>query len=219
MCGRYTVLPKTKGRSKAAKLLEQHLQEARYNAAPSQALPVVTNDHPDTLQFFSWGLQPFWAKDARAVKRSINARAETLTEKTSFRRLLESKRCLVAADGFFEWKVTDHGKVPYRILLKNEELFSFAGLWDEWTDKETGEVLHTFTIITTEANEVVKPIHDRMPAMLSPEAEELWLDEYESQQELLSLLHPYKAADMKAYAVSPLVNSPLNNVPEVLNSL
>ncbi|WP_262914559.1 SOS response-associated peptidase [Pontibacter vulgaris] len=219
MCGRYSVIPKAKGRSKTSKLLEKHLQEANYNAAPSQALPVVTNTQPDKLQFFSWGLQPFWAKDAKAVKRSINARAETLTEKPSFRKLLTSKRCLVPADGFFEWQVADHGKVPYRILLKSEELFSFAGLWDEWTDKETGEVLHTFTIITTEANDVVKPIHNRMPVMLSPEAEELWLDAHESQQELLSLLHPYKAADMKAYPVSPLVNSPLNNVPEVLNSL
>jgi putative SOS response-associated peptidase YedK len=212
-------MPKVKGHSKAARLLEKHLQEGHYNASPSQALPVVTNTLPNTLQFFSWGLQPFWAKDVKAVKRSINARAETITEKPSFRKLLTSKRCLVPADGFFEWQVTDHGKVPYRILLKSEELFSFAGLWDKWADKETGEVLHTFTIITTEANEVVKPIHDRMPVMLSPEAEELWLDAHESQQELLSLLHPYQATDMKAFPVSPLVNSPLNNVPEVLNSL
>jgi putative SOS response-associated peptidase YedK len=219
MCGRYSVMPKVKGHSKAARLLEKHLQEGHYNASPSQALPVVTNTLPNTLQFFSWGLQPFWAKDVKAVKRSINARAETITEKPSFRKLLTSKRCLVPADGFFEWQVTDHGKVPYRILLKSEELFSFAGLWDKWADKETGEVLHTFTIITTEANEVVKPIHDRMPVMLSPEAEELWLDAHESQQELLSLLHPYQATDMKAFPVSPLVNSPLNNVPEVLNSL
>jgi len=220
MCGRYTVIPKsTKGNSKAAKLIEKHLKEAHYNAAPSQALPVLTEQQPDKLQFFSWGLQPFLAKDAKAVKRSINARAETLTEKPSFRKLLQSKRCLVPADGFFEWQVTGHGKVPYRIMLKNEELFTFAGLWDEWADKSTGEVLHTFTIITTEANDVVKPIHERKPVILSPEAEELWLDVNEPQEELLSLLVPYKAEEMKAYPVSPLVNSPVNNVPEVLNSL
>lgn len=220
MCGRYTVQPRaSKGKSKTAKLIEKHLKESHFNAAPSQALPVVTEQQPDILQFFSWGLQPFWAKDAKAVKRSINARAETLTEKPSFRKLLQSKRCLVPADGFFEWQVTGHGKVPYRIMLKNEELFTFAGLWDEWTDKGTGEVLHTFTIITTEANDVVKPIHNRMPVILSPEAEELWLDKNEPQEGLLSLLVPYKAEDMKAYLVSPLVNSPMNNVPEVLNSL
>ncbi|GAA4435439.1 SOS response-associated peptidase [Pontibacter saemangeumensis] len=219
MCGRYSVIPKAKGDSKAAKLLAQHLKETHYNAAPSQKLPVVTNTQPDTLQFFSWGLQPFWAKDAKAVKRSINARAETLTEKPSFRNLLKSKRCLVPADGFFEWQVTPHGKVPHRIMLKSEDTFSFAGLWDEWLDKSSGEILYTYAIITTEANELVKPIHDRMPVILSPEEEELWLDAHESQELLLSLLHPFDAGKMKAYPVSPLVNSPMNNVPDVINSL
>lgn len=220
MCGRYSIFPKSsKGRSRAAKLVAQHLQEAHYNAAPSQTLPVVTGQEPDKLQFFSWGLQPFWAKDAKSIKRAINARAETLPEKPSFRQLLKSRRCLVPADGFFEWQVTGQGKVPFRIMLKSEELFTFAGLWDEWADKSTGEVLHTFTIITTGANDIVKPIHDRMPVMLSLEAEELWLDDNEPQEELLSLLEPYRAEEMKAYPVSQLVNSPVNNVPEVLNSL
>ncbi|GAB3533064.1 hypothetical protein GCM10027443_17790 [Pontibacter brevis] len=180
---------------------------------------MVTNTEPDIIQFFSWGLQPFWAKDSKSIKRSINARAETLTEKPSFRSLLKSKRCLVPADGFFEWQVTPHGKVPHRILLKDEATFSFAGLWDEWTDKSTGEILHTYAIITTDANDLVKPIHDRMPVILSPEAEELWLDEHETQEDLLSLLKPFDAELMKAYAVSTLVNSPMNNVPEVINSL
>ncbi|MFD2247204.1 SOS response-associated peptidase [Pontibacter ruber] len=219
MCGRYSVIPKAKGKSRANKLLEDHLKEAHYNAAPSQNLPVVTNKQPNAIQFFSWGLQPFWAKDVKSIKRSINARAETLTEKPSFRNLLKTKRCLVPADGFYEWQVTPQGKVPYRILLKNEELFSFAGLWDEWLDKDTGEVLHTYTIITTDANDLVKPIHDRMPVILSPEAEELWLDEYGTQEDLLTLLKPYLAEEMKTFPVSPLVNSPLNNVPEVINSL
>ena len=157
MCGRYSVLPKAgNGRSKAAKMIEKNLKEARYNAAPSQALPVVTNQQPDALQFFSWGLQPFWAKEAKAVKRAINARAETLAEKPMFRNLLKSKRCLVPADGFFEWQKTKEGKVPHRIMLKSEELFTFAGLWDAWTDKQTGKVLHTFSIITTVANELVR---------------------------------------------------------------
>jgi putative SOS response-associated peptidase YedK len=220
MCGRYSIVPKQlKGNSRVAGLLKKALNEGHYNAAPSQQLPVVTNKQPDSIQFFSWGLQPFWAKDAKSIKRSINARAETLTEKPSFRSLLSSKRCLVPADGFYEWMATSQGKVPHRILLKNEELFSFAGLWDEWIDRTSGEVLHTYAIITTEANEMVKPIHDRMPVILSKEGEELWLDEHESQDDLLSLLKPYTADEMKAYAVSPLVNSPVNNVPEVLNSL
>lgn len=123
------------------------------------------------------------------------------------------------ADGFFEWQVTPEGKVPHRILLQNEETFSFAGLWDEWLDKSTGEILHTYSIITTAANDLVKPIHDRMPVILSTEAEELWLDTHESQEDLLSLLHPYDADKMKAYPMSPLVNSATNNVPDVINSL
>lgn len=199
--------------------MKQHLEESHFNAAPSQTLPVLTGQEPDKLQFFSWGLQPYWAKEAKAIKRSINARAETLTEKPMFRNLLKSKRCLVPADGFFEWQKTAHGKVPFRIMLKSEELFTFAGLWDEWTDRSTGEVLHTFTIITTEANDLVKPIHDRMPVILSPEAEELWLDENEPQESLLSLLGPFQSEMVQAFPVSPLVNSPVNNVPEVLNSL
>jgi putative SOS response-associated peptidase YedK len=220
MCGRYSIVPKNlKGDSKAVGLLENALKEGHYNAAPSQQLPVITNKQPDSIQFFSWGLQPFWAKDAKSIKRSINARAETLTEKPSFKSLLSSKRCLVPADGFYEWMVTPQGKVPHRILLKNEELFSFAGLWDEWVDKGSGEVLYTYTIITTEANELVKPIHNRMPVILSKEGEELWLVEHELQNDLHSLFKPFSADKMKAYAVSPLVNSPANNVPEVINSL
>lgn len=219
MCGRYSVQPKAKGESKAAKLLAKSLKDPLYNASPSQNLPVITNSQPDAVQFFSWGLQPFWAKDVKSVKRSINARAETLTEKTSFCNLLKSKRCLVPADGFFEWQVTPQGKVPHRIMLEDGSTFSFAGLWDEWLDKSTGEILHTYTIITTSANDLVKPIHDRMPVMLSPESEELWLDTHESQEDLLSLLQPFDAGKMKVYPVSPLVNSAYNNVPEVINSL
>lgn len=220
MCGRYTVLPEVKGASSiASELVQKNLKEARYNAAPIQGLPVVTNREPEKLQFFSWGLQPFWTKDAKAVKRAINARAETVAEKPMFRNLLKSKRCLVPAQVFFEWQKKGKDKVPHRIMLKSEEIFSLAGLWDEWTNKETGEVLHTFSIIITDANEVVRQIPDRMPVILSPDAEEVWLDKNESQEGLLSLLVPYQAHEMKAYPVSPLVNSPLNNVPEVLNSL
>ena len=152
MCGRYSVIPKKEGKSHLAKVLAESVEQATYNAAPSQSLPVVTNEKPNIVQFFSWGLLPFWAKDTKAVKRPINARAETITEKQSFRNLLKSKRCLVPADGFFEWKINDHGKVPHRITMKNGDLFGFAGLWDEWLDKSTGEMIHTFSIITTSAN-------------------------------------------------------------------
>lgn len=181
-------------------MLKQYYADARYNAAPSQLLPVTTGEEPDTLQFFSWGLLQHWAKKDYKHK-SVNARAESLTEKPMFRELVNSKRCLVLADGFFEWRTSSAGKQPYRILLKSEELFCFAGLWDEWADKATGEVVDTFTIITTEANELMRPIHDRMPVLLHPEEEEEWLSSEKANEHLLSLLKPYPSEELKAYPV------------------
>ncbi|MFD2514189.1 SOS response-associated peptidase [Pontibacter locisalis] len=218
MCGRYTIIPKkgAKGGSKAVKLLEKYHANTRYNAAPSQLLPVMTNEEPDKLQFFSWGLLPHWSKEKSYKHKFVNARTETLTEKPMFRELINSKRCLVPADSFYEWRTSSAGKQPYRFLLKNEELFSFAGLWDEWADKETGEVVGSFTIITTEANELVRPTHDRMPVMLHPKEEEAWLDVTKGNKVLLDLLKPYPAEEMKEYAVSPLVNSPVNDSPAVV---
>jgi putative SOS response-associated peptidase YedK len=215
MCGRYSVNPKAKGLSRAVKLLEKAEAEARYNAAPSQGLPVITEDKPNEVQFFQWGLLPHWASGPDYHPKSVNARAETLSDKATFKQLLKRHRCLVPADGFYEWKKVGKTKIPYRILLRSEELFTFAGLWDEWADKETGEIKHTFTIITTEANELVKPLHDRMPVLLHPEEEKLWLAEAPDSDHL-KLLHTYPAEEMKLYQVSQLINSPTHDSPEVL---
>jgi putative SOS response-associated peptidase YedK len=217
MCGRYSLVakPATIEQRFGARFSEEPGQPF-YNAAPSQGLPVLTNKDPEELFFFSWGLIPFWAKAGAKIHRSINARAETVVEKPMFRQLVRLKRCLVLADSFYEWQQNKSGKVPYRILLKNEALFCFAGLWDEWVNTETGEVLRTFAIITTTANELVMPIHDRMPVMLRPEEEKLWLTDHLTPEEHLSLLRSYPADQMQAYPVSPLVNSAQNNVPEVL---
>ncbi|MCC9167980.1 SOS response-associated peptidase [Pontibacter harenae] len=144
MCGRYSIISKNrepKGSVRAVRLLQQAEAENRFNAASSQLLPVITSDAPDELQFLSWGLLPHWAKDKGYKHKTINARAEMLTEKPMFRELVNRRRCLVPADGFYEWRTTAAGKVPYRFLLKDEALFCFAGLWDEWADKETGEEL------------------------------------------------------------------------------
>jgi putative SOS response-associated peptidase YedK len=219
MCGRYSIISKnreSRGSMRASRLLKQAEMDNRFNVAPSQSLPVITNDKPDELQFFSWGLLPHWAKEKGYKHKSINARAETITEKPMFRQLVNQKRCLVPADGFYEWRDSPTGKVPYRFLLRDEGLFCFAGLWDEWADKETGEVIRTYTLITTEANELMRPIHDRMPVLLHPEEEELWLSNERADEHVLSLLHPYPSDEMKAYPVSRLVNSPANDTPEVL---
>lgn len=235
MCGRYSVVTKKISKEhRQANRYADIINDPNYNAAPSQELPVVTNVNPDKGSLFYWGLLPAWAPTAK-TNRPINARSETLSQNPMFRSLVSRKRCLVLADGFYEWKripqtqptlfdlpaTPGKGKIirqPYRFTLQNEDLFSFAGLWDEWVDKSTGEVLKTFTIITTQANELVREVHDRMPVILTPEAEELWLYG-EEVNDLLDLLKPYDAADMKAYPVSPLINSPVNNTPEVLNSL
>ncbi|MDX5442919.1 MAG: SOS response-associated peptidase, partial [Hymenobacteraceae bacterium] len=215
MCGRYTIIPKAKGNSRAVKLLQEF--QARYNAAPSQALPVITSAEPDKLQFFHWGLLPHWSKDREYKHKPINARAETLTEKPTFKSLLTQKRCLVPADSFFEWRSVGKTKKPYRIQLKSEELFTFAGLWDEWVDKQTGEVEHTFTIITTTANEMVKPLHERMPVMLHPDEENLWLtDAGGANQTHLNMLRPYPAEEMKLYAVTEFVNAASHDSPATI---
>lgn len=231
MCGRYSVVKKRVPKEHRYAAQFAGIEDApHYNAAPSQRLPVIPQAGAG-VEFYKWGLVPAWAKDLKTTK-PINARAETITTSPMFNRLIRSKRCLVPADSFYEWQVKDVPeitlfdlpasskktvKIPYRIMRQDEDLFSFAGLWDEWLDKTTGEILKTFTIITTEANEVVKPIHDRMPVILTPEAEALWLDP--NEKDVLDLLQPYDAGQMKAYRISDLVNSPANNSAEVLNSL
>ncbi len=185
----------------------------RYNGAPTQMLAVITGENPRRLSYHRWGLIPPWAKDISIGNKMINARAETITEKASFRTPLFSRRCLVPSDGFYEWQ-QDAGKQPYRIFVKNNPIFSMAGLWERWKSPE-GDIIESFNIITTEANTFMKPIHNRMPVILKPGDEKTWLSGKNSA-EILSLLKPYPADEMDAYPVSKLVNSPRNETPEIL---
>ena len=165
---------------------------------------------------FRWGLIPFWAKDPSIGHKMINARAETVDEKPSFEHSLQRERCLVIADGFYEWKKEGSTKQPYRITLKNKELFGFAGLWDTW-NSTTGDIIDSCSIITTTPNDLMASIHDRMPVILSQDSERVWLDQTIVDSCFLkSLLVPYPANLMMAYEVSTLVNSPKNNEPECL---
>ncbi len=189
---------------------------SRYNCAPTQMLAVITNRQPGRISYFKWGLIPSWARDPSIGNKMINARAETIAEKPSYRNPLRSQRCLVPADGFYEWKQNGE-KVPYRIFLKEPRIFSFAGLWDSWKNPE-GNLLHSFTIITTSANEFMQSIHDRMPVILDPGDEKIWLNS-ENSEVVLSLLRPCSAGKMDAYPVSKLVNSPFNERPEVTERL
>jgi putative SOS response-associated peptidase YedK len=187
--------------------------DPRYNGAPTQMLAVISNQDERHLSYFKWGLIPSWAKEASIGSKMINARAETITEKPSFRVPLRTQRCLVPSDGFYEWKQNGK-KVPYRIFLKEPRIFTFAGIWEKWKAPD-GNLVHSFSIITTSANEFMQSIHERMPVILSPEDEKRWLHESD-ETTLLSLLKPCPSEIMDAYPVSELVNSPRNEGPEVL---
>lgn len=191
-----------------------------YNAAPMQFIPaIVRGENGNRLGELRWGLVPSWAKDDKIGSKMINARAETILEKPSFNRLLTSRRCIIPADGFFEWKQRNGSKQPYRIVLRDDNLFSFAGLYDIWADAN-GNKLSTCTIITTEPNSLMAEIHNRMPVILERENETEWLDRGNTDvPTLLKLLRPYDADRMRAYPVSTAVGNVRNNSPELLNEL
>jgi putative SOS response-associated peptidase YedK len=187
-----------------------------FNVAPTDNVAVVLNNGVKQLVAMRWGLVPFWATDPKIASKHINARAETLTVKPAFKDAFKRRRCLVVADGFFEWQKQGATKTPLFIHLEPERPFGFAGLYEIWTPP-LGEKLVTCTIITTEPNELVRPIHDRMPVILPKDAEDFWLDSaLEDHTRLLDLLQPYQASDMSAFTVSKLVNSVKNNSPECI---
>lgn len=187
--------------------------------APSQQiLSIVSDGENKRGGFLKWGLVPSWSKDSKIGYKMINARSETVDTRPSYKNLLKRRRCLIVADGFYEWKNEDGKKQPYRIKMKDDHVFAFAGLWDRW--EKDDEIIHSCTIITTEANEIVSDIHDRMPVILPEEKHDIWLNPaIQDSSQLKQLLHPFPAKNMMAYQVSTLVNSPKNDVPEILNSL
>ena len=189
----------------------------RYNIAPSQNAPAILNENEKSVQLLRWGLIPSWAKDPKIAYQLYNARAETIAEKPSFRNAFKKRRCLIPADGFYEWRMESDGKskIPMRVRLKSKEPFTFAGLWETWKDPQEKEV-RTFTIITTEPNEVLQPIHNRMPVIMKPEDEEAWLDPQADVKHLTKILMPYSSNEMEAYAVSKLVNSPKHDSPDCI---
>ncbi len=218
MCGRYTLT------IDPAELMDRFnltsadvTTQPRYNIAPTQMVAVVYDESPRTLSAAQWGLIPSWSKDASIGSKMINARAETLDEKPSYRTLLKKRRCLILADGFYEWqKHEDGSKTPMRITLADGAPFALAGLWDVWKTPE-GERLKTCTIITTAPNALMETIHNRMPALLAREAEADWLNKANDDPLYLkSLLAPYPAERMRAYAVSKAVNSVKNDQPAII---
>ena len=218
MCGRFTQTASPQVIAKQFAITNPPLFTPRYNIAPSQPIAAIRIDPTTTrtLVMLRWGLIPSWAKDPKIGYQCINAKAETVAEKPSFRSAFKKRRCLVVATGFYEWQVRGRIKQPMWIGLKNKEPFAFAGLWEHW-QPTVGEPLETCTIITTEPNELMTPIHNRMPVILAPASYDQWLDPYfQEVDSLKTILRPYPSEELTAYPVSTLVNSPSHDIPQCL---
>jgi putative SOS response-associated peptidase YedK len=211
MCGRYVLYASAEKIATRFRTKVQINLTPSYNIAPSQLVPIVREvNESRQLAMLTWGLVPFWAKAAKTAYRMINARAETVATKPAFRTAYRQRRCLIPADGFYEWQTGPYGKQPYHIGLKDGDLFAFAGLWERW-EGEAGQVLESCAIIVTAANDLLRSIHERMPVILEPKDYALWLDNKSfDATRLETLLKPYPAEKMEAYAVSNRVNNPKN---------
>ena len=222
MCGRSSL-------TKTQKQLEDRFQATFYsdelvrynplpnfNVAPSHIMPVITGLDSAHFTAMRWGLIPSWAKDIKIGYKMINARKETLHEKNAFKSGLKNRRCLIPADGFYEWKKSTKGKEAYHISLVGQKLFAMAGIWDKWISP-TGEELFSYTIITQKPNTIMKDIHDRMPAILTPEQEKDWLSDDISAQQLINEISPYLDEEMIVRKVSDKVNNVKNNDSSLLD--
>jgi putative SOS response-associated peptidase YedK len=216
MCGRFSLFEDIVSLKEQFQFVFPDDIDARYNIAPGQdILTVIDNGEGRIGSKMRWGLIPFWADDEKIGYRMINARAETVDEKASFKHALKQRRCLILTDGFYEWKKEGKQKQPYRFGMKNKKPFALAGLWENWS--KDGKDITSCTIITTSPNEVTGKIHDRMPAILPEEKLEMWLDTSMDQaQDLKKLLVPYDASFMEAYPVSTSINSAKNEGKELI---
>ncbi len=214
MCGRYSfILEDEMIKERFGVTVRSAIYKARYNCAPTQKLAVISNETPGELSLYRWGLIPFWAKDLSIGNKLINAKSETILEKSSFKNSFRSKRCLVLSDGFYEWR-KGTVKTPFRIMRRDGSAFAMAGIWDKWTNPE-GEEIRSFAILTTTPNSLMEKIHDRMPVILDRDVEKRWIENAPAET-LLELMRPCAASSLVAYPVSMLVNSPHQDSPEIL---
>jgi putative SOS response-associated peptidase YedK len=225
MCGRYTLSSPNDDIALLFDLPELPTVMPRYNLAPTQEAAVVRVPAPGAprqLVPLRWGLIPYWAKEAAIGNRMINARAESVAEKPAYKWSFKKKRCLIPADGFYEWKKEGKSKQPYLIHRQDGKPFAFAGLWSTWVDREHGGTIpvETFTILTTDANDLMRPLHDRMPVIIDPENFDLWLDpKIEDAAKLQPLLVPHASEGFEAFPVSRNVNSPAHDAADCIERL
>ena len=220
MCGRYSLIAEVQALAAHFQVSVSQDFQPRYSIAPSQDIPVIRQcGTKRELTSLHWGLIPFWAKGEKPAYQTINARAETIAVKPTFRSAFRRRRCLIPATGFYEWKPTQGGKQPYHIQVANSDLFAFAGLWEHW-ESEEGKVVESCAIIVTEANERLHPIHDRMPVILDSADHATWLDpRLHDPNVLIPLLQPYPAEQITLYPVSHRVNNPRHDDPECIRAL
>ena len=195
--------------------LERYNPLPNFNVAPTQLHPVITLQEPKVIHLYRWGLIPFWAKDMKIGAKMINARIETIAEKPAFKQAFEKRRCLVPFDGYYEWMKTPEGKIPYRIQVTNTEIFTVAGLYDTWRSPD-GKFIHSFTLITKEAEPLIAHLHDRMPLILLPEQEKLWLDASVPSKDVIHAIQPVPGDYIKWYRVSDRVNKVSENDPSLI---
>ena len=222
MCGRFTSSQRREAIGERFEVAVPETYQHRFNLAPQQrALIIRERDDSREAVMAKWGLLPHWAKDSKIAFKMINARAETLTEKPAYRSLIGKYRCLIPADGFYEWRRDGNARVPMWICLKNREPFTFPALWDCWIDRDTAKALYTFTIITTQPNDLMRPIHNLMPVIYDPAMGQQWLERSfaHSPLRLKSALQPLRSSQMQAYEVSSLVNSPENDSSECIRPI
>jgi putative SOS response-associated peptidase YedK len=216
MCGRFSLTQSTEAIADSFELENLPDLSPRYNIAPSQPIATVIQESERQFQWMQWGLIPSWAKDPSIGNKLINARAETVSEKPSFRSAFKRRRCLIVADGFYEWQKVEGRKQPYYIQRQDGKPFAFAGLWERW-QPPTGEEIVTCTIVTTSANALMQPIHERMPVILLLDSYDRWLDPNESDRKLLQdLLQPCASEVLKAFPISSTVNNPANDNPDCI---
>lgn len=198
--------------------LERYNPLPNFNVAPTHMHPVITQEEPRVIHLYRWGLIPSWAKDMKIGSKLINARIEGIEEKPSFRSAFQKRRCIVPFDGYYEWQKTPEGKIPYRIQLRDTEIFTIAGLYEHWKDPK-GEVIHSFTLITHEADAAISHLHDRQPMVLLPEQEKLWLDASIPTKDLINELGHIPGSHFTWYRVSDRVNNVRENDAELIEEM
>ncbi|MCB2181318.1 MAG: SOS response-associated peptidase [Desulfobulbaceae bacterium] len=219
MCGRFALETTAEQLSLFFNLRKKVTLAPRYNIAPSQPIPIIREIDGRKFSMVRWGLIPHWAKDSKIGYKLINARAETVAEKPSFRDAFKSRRCLIPTTGFYEWKTEGKSKRPYFIKMKNGALFAMAGIWESWRNPDDGKIIESCAIITTEANGIVGKIHDRMPVIIPQESSGLWLSSSRDGERFRAYMQPYSPFKMTSYQVSGMVSDPKNEGPGCMRKI